>query len=89
MTLPSFLFGCFFATLYGAIFHIWKGGRLGRLLFYLFLSWAGFWAGQLIANLLQLEFLSIGPLHIFLATLFSVAILFIGHWLSLISKASK
>jgi hypothetical protein len=89
MTLPSFLFGCFFATLYGAVFHIIKGGKLNRLVLYLILSWAGFWIGQLVANLLNWQFLSVGPLHIFLASSFSIGFLFIGFWLSLISKGGK
>ncbi len=89
MTLPSFLFGCFFATLFGAVFHFVKGGKLGRLVFYLVLSWAGFWAGQLIANILNWQFLSVGPLHLFLASIFSLGFLFIGFWLSLISKGGK
>lgn len=87
MTLPSFLFGCFFAILYGALFHLWKGGKLGKFIFYLILSMGGFWIGNAIAGILKWEFLSVGPLHLFMASIFSISFLFLGHWLSMISKA--
>jgi hypothetical protein len=84
MTIPSVLYGILFSTMYGAIFHLWKGGKFSRLLLYILLSWAGFWIGHILASLLGWTFLSIGPLHLGLATLFSALFLFVGHWLSLI-----
>jgi len=35
MTLPAFLLGFVLSTLYGAAFHLWRGGSIGRLFFYL------------------------------------------------------
>jgi hypothetical protein len=84
MTLPAFLLGIVLATLYGAAFHLWRGGSIGRLLFYLALSWAGFWIGQLLAGLLGWDFLSVGPLHLGMATFLSAVFLFAGYWLSLV-----
>ncbi len=84
MTIPSILYGILFSTLYGAVFHLWKGGKLPRLILYVLLSWGGFWIGHILASLLRWTFLSIGPLHLGLATLFSVLFLFVGHWLSLV-----
>ena len=84
MTIPAFLLGLVLSTLYGAAFHLWKGGGVGRLLFYLALGWVGFWIGQWLANQLGWAFLSIGPLHLGLATLVSLVFLFSGYWLSLV-----
>ena len=84
MTLPAFLLGIVLCTLYGAAFHLWRGGSIGRLFFYLGLSWAGFWIGQFLAEQLGWSFLSVGPLHIGLATFLSAVFLFAGYWLSLV-----
>jgi hypothetical protein len=84
MTLPAFLFGVLLSTLYGAVFHLLRGGGIGRLLLYLVLGWAGFWVGQLLASQLNWSFGSLGPLHLGMATLSSLVFLGIGHWLSLV-----
>lgn len=84
MTLPALLFGAFLSSLYGALFHLFRGGGPGRLLFYLFLSWFGFWIGQIFAELLNINILNIGPLHVGLASAGSLIFLLIGHWLSLV-----
>ncbi len=82
MNLPTFLLGLLISTLYGALFHLIRGGNFSRLLLYLVLSWIGFWSGQLIANQLNLTFLSIGSLHLGLATLGSLLLLLLGSWLT-------
>ncbi len=89
MTLPAFLLGFVLSTLYGAAFHLWRGGSLGRLIFYLALSWAGFWIGQFLAELLGWSFLSVGPLHLGMATLVSAIFLLAGYWLSLVEVQRK
>jgi hypothetical protein len=83
MTLPTFLFGVLLSTLYGAAFHLWRGGSAGRLLLYLLLGWAGFWIGQIAATHLEWTFLSLGPLHVGMASLTSFIFLGLGYWLSL------
>jgi uncharacterized membrane protein YfcA len=89
MTLPTLLFGILISTLYGAAFHLWKGGSLWRLALYLILGWVGFWLGQLLATQLGWNFGSVGQLHLGLATLFSAVFLFAGHWLSLVEVERK
>ncbi len=89
MTIPAFVFGFFLASLYGAVFHLWKGGKLPRLVLYLVLSWVGFILGHLLAARLGWTFLSVGPLNAGLATLGSVIFLLAGHWLSLVQVQSK
>lgn len=84
MSLPSILFGVLLSTLYGAAFHLWRGGGLGRLVLYLVLGWIGFWAGQFIASRLGWTFASLGPLHLGMATITSFIFLGIGYWLSLV-----
>jgi len=88
MSMPTLILGLIISTLYGALFHLWRGGHAGRLLLYLVLSWVGFWLGQLLGNFLNLNFDTLGQLHLLSSTLGSFALLFIGHWLSL-SQADK
>jgi hypothetical protein len=86
MTLPSILIGIVISSLYGAAFHLWRGGGLGRLILYLILAWVGFWIGHLIGNALGWTFVSLGPLRLGTATLGAVITLGIGYWLSLVER---
>ncbi len=89
MSLPTLLIGLVLSTLYGAIFHLWRGGNAGRLLLYLVLSWIGFWVGQLLGNLFNLSFDILGQLHVLFSTLGSLVFLGVGYWLSLVQAESK
>ncbi len=89
MTLPSFLLGLLLSTLYATVFHVWKRGNLFRLLLYMLLSWAGFWAGHALAASLGWKFDNLGPLHLGAASLGSLLLLFIGYWLSLVDIERK
>jgi uncharacterized membrane protein YeaQ/YmgE (transglycosylase-associated protein family) len=84
MSIPTLLLGLILSTLYGALFHLWRGGSAGRLLLYLLLAWIGFWLGQLIGNLFNVSFDMLGQLHLLFATLGSLIFLAIGYWLSLV-----
>jgi len=89
MTIPAYLFGFVISTLYGAVFHLWRGGSAGRFLLYLILSWLGFWGGQFLADRLGLSFASVGPLHLGVATAGSLVCLGIGSWLSQVPEKQK
>ena len=89
MTIPTLLLGFILSTLYGALFHLWRGGNAGRLLLYLILSWIGFWLGQFIGDLLNITFDNFGQLHIILATVSSLIFLGIGYWLSQVQTDKK
>ena len=89
MSIPSLLLGFILSTLYGALFHLWRGGNLGRLLLYLLLAWVGFWLGQFIANYLNLAFDVFGQIHLVIATLGSLILLAVGYWLSLVQVERK
>jgi len=89
MTIPAFLFGVLLSTLYGSIFHLFRGGHVGRYLLYLALAWVGFWIGQFVASQMNINLIKIGPLHLGIATITSWLFLGIGHWLSLIEIEGK
>lgn len=89
MTLPTLLLGLVISSIYGAAFHLFLGGNLGRLLLYLILSWIGFWLGHTIGNYFDLAFLSLGTLRLGTATIGSLITLGIGYWLSLVERTSK
>ena len=84
MTLPSIILGFFISSLYGAIFHLWRGGDGAKLFLYLIFSWIGFWLGQIVGDTFGLSIVNVGPLHLGTATIGSLVILGIGYWLSLI-----
>ena len=83
MTLPTFIFGGLIATLYGAIFHLVRGGGMSRMLVYIILSWVGFWSGHFLAEQLNWDFLNIGTLHLGISTLSSFVFMIFGHWVFL------
>ena len=89
MISPTFLLGFLISTFYGAAFHLWRGGGIGRLIFYLILAWCGFWVGQFLGSQLGLTLWSIGSLHLGIATLLSLLFLAVGYWLSLIDKDKR
>ena len=69
MPLPTLIMGIFISSLYGALFHLWRGGGGGRLLLYLIFSWIGFWLGHFVGNLTGITFASLGALKLGTATL--------------------
>ncbi len=89
MTFPAFFMGLLISTLYGAIFHLWRGGSGGKLLLYILLGWVGFWGGHLAGTLLGWDFFRIGPLYTGTATLGSALTLGIGYWLSLVEVETR
>ncbi|MGH2581334.1 MAG: hypothetical protein ACRDFQ_00385 [Anaerolineales bacterium] len=84
MTLPSFVLGATLATFFGAAFHLWRGGGLGRLLLYMILAWAGFWGGHWLASQMGWGLFRVGPLFTGFGSLLSIGSLFFGHWVFVI-----
>ena len=68
--------GFLLSTIYGAVFHLIIGGPPRRLLLYVVVSWIGFMAGHFIGDLLGIEVLKLGAIHLLAAS--------IGSWLALI-----
>jgi hypothetical protein len=89
MTIPVMIFGLLLSSLYGALFHLWKNGGLGRLLLFLALSWVGFVAGQLLGQQVGWTFWSVGTLNVGMATIGSLIFLGVGYWLSLVQVENR
>jgi hypothetical protein len=80
MNIPTLIFGGLIATLYGAIFHLIRGGGLNRLIAYIIISWAGFWLGHFIAQRFEIGFINVGSLNLGIATITSFIFMIIGYW---------
>jgi hypothetical protein len=89
MTLPTLLLGVVISSLYGAAFHLFLGGNLGKLFLFLSLSWIGFWTGHVVGNQLNLIFLSLGVLRLGTATIGSLLFLGIGYWLFVVDRSER
>jgi len=82
MTLPAVLFALLIALLYGALYHLFRGGGFARLALYLGLSVVGFMLGHVIGLWQDWFFVPLGSLNLGLSSVGSVVILFLGDWLS-------
>lgn len=84
MTLPAYLLGLLYALLIGSLFHVWRDGGLGRLVFYQLLSVAGAVAGQWLGSWQNWYIFAVGQLDLGLVTIGSLVFLGVGYWLSLV-----
>ena len=82
MTIPSLIFAFLIASLYGALYHLIRGGGLGRLLLFLILGWVGFALGHLIGVWQGWLLFPVGELNWGLSTLGSLVMLVAGDWIS-------
>jgi hypothetical protein len=82
MTLPTLLFALLVALLYGAVYHLLRGGGFWRLLLFFSLSISGFIAGHLIGIWRGWTVLPLGALNMGLSSLGSFTLLLLGDWLS-------
>lgn len=69
MVSPSFVLGFVLATLYGSLFHFISGGDAARLALFFLASWLGFSLGHITGDILEIEFLDMGPLNALNATI--------------------
>jgi hypothetical protein len=82
MTLPALLFALLVALLYGALYHLVRGGGFWRLVLCLRLSILGFAAGHLVGMWRGWLLLPLGTLNLGLSSIGSILVLLIGDWLS-------
>ena len=82
MTTPAYLISIILATLYGTVFHLYKGGDASRILLYVVSSWMGFIIGHNVSQIVGASIYSIGPLNAGMASLGSGLALFLAHWLA-------
>ncbi len=68
--------GSLLATAYGAGFHFLVGGPARRIILYLIVAWVGFAFGHVVGDLINLNWLRLGALQLFSAS--------VGAWLALI-----
>jgi hypothetical protein len=80
--LPALFLAGILSTLYGALFHLWQGGGAQRLALYLLAGWLGFALGHLVGNALGINWLMIGAVNVFSATLGSGLALLVARWLA-------
>ena len=84
MTFPAMIFSIALAALLGSFLHLWRGGNLFRLILYLVLSIAGFFAGHFLAQSLSINFIQLGTINLGFGILGSIVFLALGYWLSLV-----
>ena len=80
-TASSLVLALLLATAYGALFHFLTGGSTRRLLMYILVSWFGFAVGHLLGQVLLVDWLRLGPLYLFSASVGSWIALFGSWWL--------
>jgi len=82
MTLPSILFALIIALLYGALYHLLRGGGFWRLIFDLVMSTLGFAAGYFAGYWFGLQIYPLGSMDLGSASIGSLIFLVGGDWLS-------
>jgi uncharacterized membrane protein YfcA len=78
---PYLLLSSLVGAICGTLFHLWRGKNLRDLFIYCFTGVIGFGLGQALGNLIGLDMILIGPVHIVEATIVSWITLFLIHWL--------
>ena len=82
MTIPSLIFALLIASLYGALYHLIRGGGPGRIFLYLLFSWVGFAIGHLVGVSQEWVLIPLGQLNVGLSTVGSLIFLLLGDWIT-------
>jgi hypothetical protein len=75
MTIPTLIFALLIASLYGALYHLIRGGGPGRVFVYLLFSWLGFALGHFVGIWQEWVLLPLGQLNFGLSTVGSLIVL--------------
>lgn len=89
MTIPAYIFAFLSASLLGALYHLIRGGGLGRLFLYLLFSWVGFALGHFVGIWQEWILYPIGQLDLGVSTLGSLILLVGVDWASRIKMGSS
>ncbi|MFN2117165.1 MAG: hypothetical protein ACK2T1_05750 [Candidatus Promineifilaceae bacterium] len=81
-TASSLVLALLLSTAYATLFHFLIGGPTRRLLLYILAAWIGFMIGHFIGQFLALDWLKLGPLYLFSASLGAWLALFGSWWLA-------
>jgi hypothetical protein len=76
------ILGFLLATAYGAGFHLFLGGPARRIAVFLAAAWIGFAVGQITGDLLQINLLKLGAVHLLAASVGSWTAIILSWWLS-------
>ena len=76
------ILGFLLATAYGAGFHLLLGGPARRIILYLVAAWIGFALGHVVGDLINLNWLRLGALQLFSASVGAWVALIISWWLA-------
>ena len=79
---PVYVFAFVIATMYGLGFHVILGGNARRLVLFVVTSWVGFLLGQYLGGYLDIAFLRIGVIHLLPASVTTVGLLILAHFLT-------
>jgi hypothetical protein len=72
VTAPGIYFSLLIASGLGLVFHLIRGGSLGRLVLYLAAAWIAFMAGHFVAEWLDWRLMRVGPINLFAAILAAI-----------------
>jgi len=78
---PPLVLSLIIASAYAAFFNLWQKGSTKDLLLYLVACWLGFGIGELAGDLLNLDILMIGAIHVLEGTIGALVLLFLAKWL--------
>lgn len=78
---PPLVLSLIIASAYAAVFNLWQGGSAKDLLIYLVACWLGFGIGELAGDLLDVDILMIGQIHVLEGTVGSLVLLALARWL--------
>jgi hypothetical protein len=75
MPIPTIIFGILLSSLYGALYHLIRGGKTRTMLLFMVVAWIGFWLGDTLGWYMGWSFASVGNLNAGMGTVLSLAFL--------------
>ena len=83
MSFAAILLGIIVALLVGALYHLWRGGALARIIFYLVMALIGFFGATFLTSIKGWVLWQIGELDVGFGVLGALLVLGLGDWLTL------
>ncbi len=78
---PAIIVIIVLGVIYGALFYLWKGKSWSDMALFIAVAILGFFVGQLVAFLLNLDVLQVGQVHWIEGTLFAWFFMLAIAWL--------